>query len=794
MSALQEILSWPAAQRSGWLVVSFVWQGTAVAAALALSLFALRRASANARYLAACAALVIMAACPLATCVWTAIHRSEAAPAQADHISLARGELDVAALTAPAVRQDLFVHENASDVGASSHVPAASAAPGGIAVDAEAPRFNQAPWISLLAAAWLGGVALLSIRLVLGGRHVSRLRRQASQTAAKELQAAMARLAEHFHITWPVRLVETARVEVPTVIGWIKPAILLPATAISGLSVEQLEALLAHELAHIRRHDYLVNLVQTAIETLLFYHPAVWWVSGCIRQEREHCCDDMAVTACGNRLAYARSLMTLEELRLTLHPWALAAGGGRLLPRIRRIVGAPSAAKCAAGYWLAGALLVLLSMSIIAEVTHSAQAAGDDQPKIEAKAPAAAQTTKAANGSDADQSQTPETSADVADKTGDTNKREESHVAVSSVTAPPIVEVSHPIAREVYDFEDFTGEVVPAQKVDLRARVSGQLELVRVKEGDLVKQGDALFMIDSQQYQAEVDKAMANLKLAEARFKRANTDLESAKHLVSSTPGAMSKQELDHLEAEHDETKAAMQSAQASAEIAMLNLSHTKIVAPINGRIGKIQIDAGNMVKADDTLLATLMSTDPMYIAFWMDQRNLVRLQAAERAGKFKFAGAPLRFHLGDAHGFPYKATLLSGAYEVQTNSGATLLRAVAPNNDGALLPGMFARVRLPTGGPHQALLVPSQAVYAGTGGQIYVDIVNGHNIVEQRAVKFGQNIIDGLTVINEGLTKDDWVANNFDPAGRGRLVEPKQVKTPVETKPALDEANPASK
>jgi Zn-dependent protease with chaperone function len=139
-------------------------------------------------------------------------------------------------------------------------------------------------------------------------------------------------------VTRPVRVLQSAIVQVPAVIGWLRPVVLLPASALTGLTPLQLDALLAHELAHVRRCDYLVNLVQSMIETLLFYHPAVWWVSRRVRQEREHCCDDLAVSVCGDAFAYARALVGMEGLRAPAPSFAMAAGGGSLLDRIRRLV------------------------------------------------------------------------------------------------------------------------------------------------------------------------------------------------------------------------------------------------------------------------------------------------------------------------------------------------------------------------------------------------------------------------------------------------------------------------
>jgi beta-lactamase regulating signal transducer with metallopeptidase domain len=152
------------------------------------------------------------------------------------------------------------------------------------------------------------------------------------------VERAMNELVEVMGLARGVKILRSRRIEVPTVIGWLEPVILVPASAIGGLSPQQLRTILAHELAHIRRHDFAVNLVQTAVETLLFFHPAVWWISRQVRIEREHCCDDEAVALCGDPVDYARALATMEELRLGPVP-AVAANGGSLSGRIRRLLG-----------------------------------------------------------------------------------------------------------------------------------------------------------------------------------------------------------------------------------------------------------------------------------------------------------------------------------------------------------------------------------------------------------------------------------------------------------------------
>ena len=159
---------------------------------------------------------------------------------------------------------------------------------------------------------------------------------------------------------------ESLLVEVPTVIGWLRPMILLPASALVGLSPQQLESLLVHELAHIRRHNYLVNLVQTTVETLLFYHPAVWWVSQQVREEREDCCDDLAVAVCGDVLVYARALAELEQLRAVGPHLAVAANGGHLLRRIQRLIGSPAPISRGLTSWIGGLFAVGTVFALLA--------------------------------------------------------------------------------------------------------------------------------------------------------------------------------------------------------------------------------------------------------------------------------------------------------------------------------------------------------------------------------------------------------------------------------------------
>ncbi|HZU28766.1 MAG TPA: M56 family metallopeptidase [Bryobacteraceae bacterium] len=281
-------------------LLHFVWQGLAVSLLLWLALAAQRNSSARLRYATSCAALAIMAALPFVT-AWI-IYAPAGGPARSGQVF---GVPDSAGLPPPA-----------------------------------APALPQ--WLAALEAwalpVWAAGVLICALRLILSARYASSLRR-AGEPAGTSLIDTASRLARHMKVMRPVRVLMSAVVDSPAVIGFLRPAILVPAASLVSLSAGQLEAVLAHELAHIRRHDYLVNLLQSIAETLFFYQPAVWWVSARIRDERELCCDDLAVEICGDPLGYARALTQLERFRATAPRLAVASAGGKLMYRIQRLAG-----------------------------------------------------------------------------------------------------------------------------------------------------------------------------------------------------------------------------------------------------------------------------------------------------------------------------------------------------------------------------------------------------------------------------------------------------------------------
>ena len=337
---LEILLSHPAVQALGRALLHFIWQGSLLALLLWIVKAIVPATAARLRYAIASLIMLMM---PIALAVTAAQ-------------GLFRVGLHEAAKTATLNPSSIYSPPPPPQL--VFYAP----------VSTSEPHAGVSGWIVCI---WMIGVLLLSVRASGGWVRAQRLKRGASRARA-ELEEMVSRLKLGLRVSAPVRVCTSAMVRVPTVIGWLQPYILLPVTALTGLSNSQIRAILAHELAHIRRHDYLVNLLQTAIETVLFYHPAVWWVGRQMRMEREHCCDDIAVALCGNAREYAGALAEMEEIRDRIPEPALAATGGELLERIRRLMGLQDHASRSLGTIAAAVLVLSIAGSTAIVSLHAA--------------------------------------------------------------------------------------------------------------------------------------------------------------------------------------------------------------------------------------------------------------------------------------------------------------------------------------------------------------------------------------------------------------------------------------
>jgi beta-lactamase regulating signal transducer with metallopeptidase domain len=335
VSSLRTALSPNTMQSAGWALLHFLWQGTALAALAAAAMGLCRRAAS--RYVVAVTALALMLAAPVATFYFFSQGHSTGA--------------DTAKSSPPAAATFPIARGSAAVAGSISSSPSSPS----YLSSAIAPSLNLLPW---LVEAWLLGVAFFSLRSAGGFLLLERERRRQSTAVNDQILEICYTLQERLGINRVIAYCECKWLQAPAVIGWFRPIVFLPATALTGLSQDQLQAVIAHELAHIRRFDPFVNVFQVGVETLLFYHPAVWWLNKKIRSEREHCCDDVAVSLCGNPVEYARALTLMESWR-SAPSFAMAANRGPLKERIVRVLGLKTLGAGMRGIGLTGSVLCL---------------------------------------------------------------------------------------------------------------------------------------------------------------------------------------------------------------------------------------------------------------------------------------------------------------------------------------------------------------------------------------------------------------------------------------------------
>lgn len=319
---------------------------------------------------------------------------------------------------------------------------------------------------------------------------------------------------------------------------------------------------------------------------------------------------------------------------------------------------------------------------------------------------------------------------------------------------PPVVRVATPSVRDVVEYQDFTGRAKASDTADLKARVTGYLTAIHVKDGDRVTAGQPLFDIDPGLYATELARAEAAVKQAEATVSRLTKDVLRVRSLPSA-----SQSERDLAEGSLDEAKAAAEVARRQADQARKSVEYTRIVAPKAGRIGRHLVDVGSLVKADDTLLATIVVADPAWVFFDVDDRTMLRLNRLIAAGRLNLSAdgnTEVKVGLPDEDG--YSATPIVGKVrfidtQVNAGTGTITLRADVDNPAGLLTPGLFVRVRLPVGEPKRSVLVPEEAIGTDQDKKV-VYVLTANDEAVYRQVKVGQ--ADGADRVVEPVTERD--------------------------------------
>jgi RND family efflux transporter MFP subunit len=326
--------------------------------------------------------------------------------------------------------------------------------------------------------------------------------------------------------------------------------------------------------------------------------------------------------------------------------------------------------------------------------------------------------------------------------------------------ALPEIATAQVINKRIKDWDEYTGRFQAVNSVEVRPRASGYIDEVKFREGQLVKQGDVLFVIDQRPYQADYDRARAGLELARSQYELAKLEAARAQKLKDS--GAVSREELESRLSQLNQQEASVSAAKAALDSAGLMLSFTKVTAPIDGRVSRAEVTKGNLVTGGNqggTLLTTIVSVDPIYVYFEGDENAYLRYQQMARDGErtsSREASNPVRVGLADEIGFPHEGKMDFVDNQLDVRTGTIRARAVLSNKDGRFTPGLFARVQLLGSAEYDAVLVDDRAI--GTDqSQRFVLVVGPEDKLQYRPVQLGRNI-EGLRVIRKGLNPGEQI------------------------------------
>lgn len=331
-------------------------------------------------------------------------------------------------------------------------------------------------------------------------------------------------------------------------------------------------------------------------------------------------------------------------------------------------------------------------------------------------------------------------------------------------TPPPVVTVTPVQQQEIVEWEEFTGHTAAIENVEVRPRVSGHIVAVKFQSGQLVKKGAVLFQIDSRWHKAEFDRRAAEYESAKVKLTNAEREAKRIRTLLENK--AISTEEADQRQARFEEARAMLLAAEAARDSVKLDLEYTTIRSPIDGRVSRALITEGNYVSGmagNATLLTTIVSVDPIHVYADIDENSLLKFSALARGGKLALNGdgkVPVELQLANESGYPHKGYIESFDNKLDPQTGSILLRAVFPNSEGHIVPGLFARIRVPASEKHPAMLIEETAV--GTDqAQKFVLTLTSSNTVAYRPVKLGPQI-EGKRLVRDGLQPGEQIVQNL--------------------------------
>ena len=333
----------------------------------------------------------------------------------------------------------------------------------------------------------------------------------------------------------------------------------------------------------------------------------------------------------------------------------------------------------------------------------------------------------------------------------------------SGQAPPPAVTVVPVVAQEITEWDEFTGRTAAMENVEVRPRISGHIEAVKFQSGQLVKKGDVLFQIDPRWHQAEFARRAADYE--QARVKLANAEREAQRTTALLANKAISTEEGDQRQARFEEARAGLLATEAARDFAKLDLDQTAIRSPIDGRVSREMVTVGNYVSGlagNATLLTTIVSVDPIHVYADVDENSLLKFNVLQRSGKLNRADGrvPVELQLANEESFLHQGYIESFDNKLDPLSGSIVLRAIFPNPEGRIVPGLFARIRLPASEKRPALLIEESAI--GTDqAQKFVLTVTSSNTVAYRPIKLGP-VMSGKRLVREGLQPGDQVVQNL--------------------------------